>query len=62
MVFEDGASPPTEIITRWLDLVEATFLKDFGTDTPCIAVHCVAGLGRFLFSSPNFSNIIREIM
>jgi len=45
MVFDDGASPPSEIISRWLDLVEETFLKPSDTET-CIAVHCVAGLGR----------------
>lgn len=39
MVFEDGASPPQEVISRWLDLVESQ-------SDSCIAVHCVAGLGR----------------
>ena len=46
--FHDGASPPFELIARWLDLVNNTFdtrrvKKD---EKPCIAVHCVAGLGR----------------
>ena len=45
MVFDDGASPPSEIISKWLDLVEGTFLEPSDTQ-PCIAVHCVAGLGR----------------
>ena len=46
MVFDDGASPPEEVISRWLDLVESTFLKVEPGSDPCIAVHCVAGLGR----------------
>lgn len=47
MVFDDGASPPADIISRWLDLVEETFVKVSTADAPCIAVHCVAGLGRY---------------
>ncbi len=52
MCFEDGDSPPEDIITRWLALVHATFdvkKKKGSTDgesPPCIAIHCVAGLGR----------------
>lgn len=44
MQFEDGASPEDEIIDRWTALVKNTFNKK--KDKPCIAVHCVAGLGR----------------
>jgi len=48
MHFSDGASPPQEIIDKWVELVHSTFdnLTTPTTDKPCIAVHCVAGLGR----------------
>ncbi|GMT32344.1 hypothetical protein PFISCL1PPCAC_23641 [Pristionchus fissidentatus] len=41
--FSDGSPPPPEVIHKWLQL-----LKDSFKDHPdkCIAVHCVAGLGR----------------
>lgn len=47
MFFEDGASPPADIIAKWGNLVSGTFdaLKP-GDEVPCIAVHCIAGLGR----------------
>jgi protein tyrosine phosphatase type 4A len=48
MFFEDGASPPAEIISKWRALVRSTFDAKESADgvKPCIAVHCVAGLGR----------------
>lgn len=48
MFFVDGASPPQDIIQRWLDLVTSTFSppRASGAPKPCIAVHCIAGLGR----------------
>ena len=47
LFFVDGASPPTEIINNWLELVSATFDGKGGDNSgPCIAIHCVAGLGR----------------
>jgi protein tyrosine phosphatase type 4A len=50
MCFDDGASPPQEIIDRWNDLVNETFKKkkddSAAASPPCIAIHCVAGLGR----------------
>ena len=51
MEFTDGASPPAEIIAKFLDLVESNFSgpptsASASTDIPCIGVHCVAGLGR----------------
>ena len=58
--FSDGDPPPADIISKWLDLVEKRFGKydempSKTTANPssagtgggtCIAVHCVAGLGR----------------
>mmetsp|Transcript_3231 Transcript_3231/g.5424 ORF Transcript_3231/g.5424 Transcript_3231/m.5424 type:complete len:180 (+) Transcript_3231:731-1270(+) len=44
--FKDGAPPSEEIRTKWLDLVEASFLKHEIEDNERISVHCVAGLGR----------------
>ena len=46
--FDDGHSPPQEIIDTWLDLVNHTFHGESKSsdDDSTIAVHCVAGLGR----------------
>ncbi|NP_001019269.1 protein tyrosine phosphatase type IVA 2 isoform 2 [Danio rerio] len=41
--FDDGASPPTRIVDDWLNLLKTKFREEPGC---CIAVHCVAGLGR----------------
>lgn len=46
MLFPDGDGPPTSIVDRWLALVEARRKHEESKDTPAIAVHCVAGLGR----------------
>jgi protein tyrosine phosphatase type 4A len=50
MEFPDGHSPPKELIDQWLQLVEKVFYSDDTGSNPnqnnCIAVHCVAGLGR----------------
>ena len=47
LFYEDGRSPPEEVIKKWNDLVSQTFDK-LGPHEPkpCIALHCVAGLGR----------------
>lgn len=55
-VFADGEAPPAPIVDAWLHLIEARFnsetqTKDEGESKPgeklpCIATHCVAGLGR----------------
>ncbi|XP_062520487.1 PRL-1 phosphatase-like [Corticium candelabrum] len=42
-VFSDGGAPPDSLIKDWLNLLEVCFSNDLGS---CIAVHCVAGLGR----------------
>jgi protein tyrosine phosphatase type 4A len=60
MGYQDGSSPAKELIDKWLQLVEKTFYqKQLNPATAaatessasvsageCIAVHCVAGLGR----------------
>lgn len=47
MYFDDGASPPEEILQLWNDLITRTFdARNTAEEKPCIAVHCVAGLGR----------------
>lgn len=47
MYYPDGHSPPPEIISKWIELVSGTFDGVKSSDPkPCIAIHCVAGLGR----------------
>lgn len=47
MEYADGHSPPKEVIEKWLKLVEQTFYSgNQDAAKSCIAVHCVAGLGR----------------
>ncbi|XDV34763.1 hypothetical protein PO909_004890 [Leuciscus waleckii] len=41
--FDDGAPPPTQIVDDWLNLLKTKFREEPGC---CVAVHCVAGLGR----------------
>lgn len=41
--FADGQPPPPEVIEKWLTLTKETFKTH---PEGCIAVHCVAGLGR----------------
>jgi protein tyrosine phosphatase type 4A len=61
-VFMDGEAPPAPIVDAWLQLIEQRFKnnhdaheqeeeksvdhEDNGRKLPCIATHCVAGLGR----------------
>ena len=44
--YADGTSPSKELIVKWLQLVEKTFYSPESDSSHCIAVHCVAGLGR----------------
>jgi len=49
--YPDGHSPPNEVIDAWLQLVDKTFYSTAAAGAEsgnkvCIAVHCVAGLGR----------------
>jgi len=41
--FEDGTPPPQTVIKNWLSLLSRRFAED---PNGCVAVHCVAGLGR----------------
>ncbi|XP_075718102.1 protein tyrosine phosphatase type IVA 1 isoform X1 [Rhinoderma darwinii] len=41
--FDDGAPPSSQIVDDWLNLLKTKFREEPGC---CIAVHCVAGLGR----------------
>uniref|UniRef100_A0A8C9RKT5 Protein tyrosine phosphatase type IVA 3 n=1 Tax=Scleropages formosus TaxID=113540 RepID=A0A8C9RKT5_SCLFO len=41
--FDDGAPPPSKVVEDWLNLLKSKFCEDPGC---CVAVHCVAGLGR----------------
>jgi len=45
--FSDGDPPPSTIVKQWKELVNSVFKnEDSATKKPCIAIHCVAGLGR----------------
>lgn len=48
--FNDGTAPPEDIVERWFELLRTRFCdeqRDYVREiSPCIAVHCVAGLGR----------------
>ncbi|KAL9182385.1 hypothetical protein ACHAXT_013037 [Thalassiosira profunda] len=46
MAYEDGHSPPEEVLQRWLNLVEDRFMGPKKDKEATVAVHCVAGLGR----------------
>ncbi|OQR78649.1 protein tyrosine phosphatase type IVA 1-like, partial [Tropilaelaps mercedesae] len=41
--FEDGSPPPARVVEEWLTLIRNRFKE---RPDACIAVHCVAGLGR----------------
>jgi len=41
--FDDGTPPPNQIVDDWFELLKTRFRDD---PNCCVAVHCVAGLGR----------------
>lgn len=41
--FDDGSPPPANVVDDWFDLLRNRFRED---PECCVAVHCVAGLGR----------------
>ncbi len=43
--FPDGSTPPSEVRDEWFNLLKDRFKQAPNT---CIAIHCVAGLGRFV--------------
>lgn len=43
LAFDDGTAPPTEVVDQWFNLLKTRFREEPGC---CVAVHCVAGLGR----------------
>ena len=43
MQFDDGSPPVPEIVEGWLQLIRNRFKEK---PEACVAVHCVAGLGR----------------
>ena len=43
MQFDDGSPPSQDIVDQWFNLLKTRFKED---PDCCIAVHCVAGLGR----------------
>ncbi|XP_046580970.1 protein tyrosine phosphatase type IVA 2-like [Haliotis rubra] len=41
--FDDGSPPPAAVVEDWFNLLKTRFREEPGC---CVAVHCVAGLGR----------------
>ncbi|CAG5127157.1 unnamed protein product [Candidula unifasciata] len=41
--FDDGSPPPPDVVQDWFNLLKTRFTEEPGC---CVAVHCVAGLGR----------------
>jgi len=50
MEYADGHSPPKDAIDEWLKVIDNAFYDNTSEPAkearPCVAVHCVAGLGR----------------
>merc|ERR1712136_502070 len=43
LCFDDGTFPPSDVVEQWFDLLRR---RSGAEPTSCVAVHCVAGLGR----------------
>uniref|UniRef100_A0A1B6GB16 Uncharacterized protein n=1 Tax=Cuerna arida TaxID=1464854 RepID=A0A1B6GB16_9HEMI len=43
LAYDDGTSPPSEVVDEWFELLKKRFKEE---PEGCVAVHCVAGLGR----------------
>ncbi|EDS34300.1 tyrosine phosphatase prl [Culex quinquefasciatus] len=43
LAFEDGTFPPQPVVDEWFEILKQKFQED---PDACVAVHCVAGLGR----------------
>nr|CAD7431520.1 unnamed protein product [Timema monikensis] len=41
--FDDGTPPPSRVVEQWFEILKRRFRE---TPESCIAVHCIAGLGR----------------
>lgn len=41
--YDDGTPPPPQVVDEWFDLLKRTHQSN---PDACVAVHCVAGLGR----------------
>lgn len=41
--FDDGMPPPDNVVVDWFEVLRSRFTAD---PTSCVAVHCIAGLGR----------------
>ncbi|XP_037957899.1 protein tyrosine phosphatase type IVA 1 isoform X2 [Teleopsis dalmanni] len=43
LAFEDGTFPPQQVVDEWFEILKQKYQQN---PEACVAVHCVAGLGR----------------
>lgn len=43
LAFEDGTFPPQQVVDEWFEILKIKYQQN---PEACVAVHCVAGLGR----------------